>query len=445
MPLPDARPPSSPPPHSPLARLCRRLPGRLRQRWPAGRLFAVLSTAFALAFCGITALIAWEQHRALAATARLNDSTLQEIIRYQRLARNIEQLRQQGERFFAVGSAGERQHAAFVATLIASHPSMLEHRQAAELGRETEAFLSTAQQALDKNPQALAQWHDDWQQLSGKMSLLIDDVTVEGVNLTTADLRDATLAMQRAHWRLVAAAVLVAVFLFLFLWLLHRQLIRPLQAIDTALHTLDGSLTPPPVEDSSLLEIAAVNAAIAQLHASQLENQRSRLALEDLANKDDLTGLTNRRRFMVLAEQEMQRAARYRRPISVAMVDLDWFKRLNDTYGHATGDEVLRTFAQLLRDTLRSSDLSCRYGGEEFAFLFPETPLAEAERLAERIRLACAEHTFTSTDGRPLLVTLSLGLSSASDYRLEAALSRADQALYAAKTAGRNRVKVFGD
>jgi diguanylate cyclase (GGDEF)-like protein len=416
---------------------------QLRGGWSASRLFILLTLAFALAFFGTTTLLAWEQERALSASRRLNDVTLQEIIRYQRLARNIEQLRQQGEHFFAVSSSSERQQAAFVASLVSSHPSMIEHRQAAALAQETETFLATAQAELEKNPQALARWHHNWKTLSERLSLLIDDVTVEGVNLTTTDLQNVTAAMQRAHWGLLTATLLVGVFLALFLLLLHRLLIRPLQAIDTALHHLDTGETPSPGKASPLQEITAVNTAIARLHASLVENKLSRQALEDLANKDDLTGLTNRRRFMLLAEQEMQRAARYQRPVSVAMVDLDCFKRLNDTYGHATGDEVLRRFAQLLRNTLRASDLSCRYGGEEFAFLFPETPLAEAEKLAERIRLACANHTFSSSDGRPLLVTLSLGLSTAEDYKLEAALSRADQALYAAKDAGRNRVQVF--
>lgn len=426
-----------------LHRLRSHLPQPWRSRWPAGRLFALLASAFALAFFSTTALLAWEQHRALAATTRLNDSTLPEIIRYQRLARNVEQLRQQGERFFAVGTAAERQQAAFVATLVASHPSMLEHRQAAALARDTEAFLAAAQAALVKQPQALTHWHREWQPLSEKLSLLIDDVTIEGVNLTTTDLHDVSAAVQRAHWRLLTAVLLVGGFLLLFLYLLHRQLIRPLQAIDNALHHLDGGMAPPPGGSSVLIEIEAVNNAIGRLHASLAENASTRHTLEELANKDDLTGLTNRRRFMLQASQEMERAGRYQRPVSVAMVDLDFFKRLNDTYGHATGDEVLRAFAQLLRDTLRTSDLSCRYGGEEFAFLFPETPLAEAEKLAERLRLACAEHTFSSTDGRPLLVTLSLGLATAEDYQLEAALSRADQALYAAKAAGRNRVSVL--
>jgi diguanylate cyclase (GGDEF)-like protein len=122
------------------------------------------------------------------------------------------------------------------------------------------------------------------------------------------------------------------------------------------------------------------------------------------------------------------------------MADLDLFKKLNDTYGHAAGDAVLRTFADLVQDTLRQSDLVCRYGGEEFAFLFPEIGPAETEFLAERLRVRCAEMEVPLPDGRSVKATVSIGLADASECPIELALKHADDALYEAKRLGRNRV-----
>jgi len=173
-------------------------------------------------------------------------------------------------------------------------------------------------------------------------------------------------------------------------------------------------------------------------------NEAARQQLELLANRDGLTGLTNRRHFMLLAEQELARAQRYRRSLTVGMADLDHFKRLNDTYGHAAGDAVLKAFAVLVGDTLRQSDLSCRYGGEEFAFLFPEVGIDEARRLAERLRERFSELEIRLPDSRLVRVTFSMGLADATVLPLEGALKLADEALYEAKRSGRNRIAVAG-
>jgi len=124
------------------------------------------------------------------------------------------------------------------------------------------------------------------------------------------------------------------------------------------------------------------------------------------------------------------------------MADLDYFKKLNDTYGHAAGDTVLRAFAERVREALRQSDLVCRYGGEEFAFLFPEISTAETEKLADRLRADCADNDVLLADGRRVKVTVSIGLADASACPIEVALRHADEALYEAKNLGRNRVVI---
>jgi diguanylate cyclase (GGDEF)-like protein len=408
----------------------------------ASRVFGWLMAIFLLIFGSVVLLAGLDQERVLLGTQNLQDKTVPEILRYQRLGRNVEQLRQEGERFFSATTPQMRQQALFVATLVASHPSVLEHPAAAELAAQAEQLLANTIRQLATDPQALAKNYDEWQRLSARCSLLVDDVSILGVNLARKDLQEVHAAMKTSQTKLRLALLVVGLFVITFLMLLHRHLIKPLQKIDRALNDLSVSQPAPVFEPSALVEIQVVEAAIGELHASLQENETARQALETLANRDGLTGLTNRRHFMQIADAELQRAQRYERPVTVGMADLDFFKKLNDTYGHAAGDAVLRSFAALMQDTLRQSDLVCRYGGEEFAFLFPESSLAETEKLAERFRATVCDYDIRLSDGRLVRVTMSIGLADASDCPIEVALKRADEALYEAKRLGRNRVVV---
>ncbi len=167
--------------------------------------------------------------------------------------------------------------------------------------------------------------------------------------------------------------------------------------------------------------------------------------LAELAATDELTRIPNRRNFIARANQEIARARRYRQILSVMMIDVDHFKGINDEHGHGTGDEVLRSVADLLDDALRETDLLARYGGDEFALLLPETPPAGARILAERLRGALEEAGFHAS-GRGLDVTFSCGIAAfdPSDKSVEAVIDRADVALYRAKRAGRNCIEVHG-
>ncbi|MBL7650177.1 MAG: diguanylate cyclase, partial [Candidatus Hydrogenedentes bacterium] len=163
--------------------------------------------------------------------------------------------------------------------------------------------------------------------------------------------------------KLMAVLLLVGLFLAVLAVLVRHHLIHPLQRIDHALSGLSAEKPAPVFNTSRLLEIQAVEEAIREHHDLLVQNEEIRRGLESLANKDGLTGLMNRRHFMHSAEMELQRSQRYRRPVTVAMADLDFFKKLNDTYGHAAGDSVLKAFAERVREALRQSDLVCRYGG----------------------------------------------------------------------------------
>jgi len=176
-----------------------------------------------------------------------------------------------------------------------------------------------------------------------------------------------------------------------------------------------------------------------------LRRQAEELVL--LATTDALTGLWNRRRFMEKADEELLRAVRYGRPVAAVMVDIDHFKRVNDSFGHAAGDAVLRQFCDILRGNLRGTDCLGRLGGEEFAVLLPESDGAGAVVVAEILRRAAAAATMLLPDGQTLRITASFGVaaSKAGDETVADLLRRADEALYAAKERGRNQVVCHPD
>lgn len=194
--------------------------------------------------------------------------------------------------------------------------------------------------------------------------------------------------------------------------------------------------------------------ALAAVERRRLEQERIRVSTElqrtrQLALVDELTGLANRRALDVILPEEVARALRHRRPLSLLMADVDHFKKINDTYGHPAGDEVLRQMAHLLTAKLRSIDKAVRYGGEELLVVLPETELAEAGSVAERFRQAVEEHVFVvdpedDEPPIPLSLTASVGVAGLPENAdsLERLVELADRALYDAKHQGRNRVVV---
>jgi diguanylate cyclase (GGDEF)-like protein/PAS domain S-box-containing protein len=173
------------------------------------------------------------------------------------------------------------------------------------------------------------------------------------------------------------------------------------------------------------------------------EQKRIEDQLRALATTDALTGALTRRHFFDLAELEWARSTRHRHPLCVALIDVDHFKTVNDRFGHGTGDEALRLVAATVRVGLRRHDLLGRYGGDELALLFPETPLEGAKQVSDRIRRAVAEISLVRGE-LPVRLTISAGIvERRPDESLEAACQRADTALYDAKDAGRDCVVGF--
>ncbi len=179
--------------------------------------------------------------------------------------------------------------------------------------------------------------------------------------------------------------------------------------------------------------------AVADICAAAIQNARFFEGARQLAYLDGLTGTFNRRFFEMRIAEELERARRYASTLSVIMLDIDHFKRLNDEFGHLLGDEVLRQVSKLFHHHLRKSDVVCRYGGEEFALLLPQTSGADALDAAEKLRKAVEAFPFP---GVPRPVCISAGLASYPQFGTtrDEIVASADAALYQAKQSGRNRI-----
>ncbi|MCL4488817.1 MAG: sensor domain-containing diguanylate cyclase [Chloroflexi bacterium] len=189
--------------------------------------------------------------------------------------------------------------------------------------------------------------------------------------------------------------------------------------------------------DLRLLAAFAATAGVA------IRNAQVHAEVQRQAITDHLTGLYNRRGLADLGQREIERAKRFKHPLSAILMDLDHFKQVNDTYGHAVGDMVIYTTAQRCRKNIRHIDVIARYGGEEFVVLLPETDMPTLYRVAERLREAMAESP-VETERGPVYVTVSLGVTMATEDTLDlmTLINRADEALYVAKQMGGNQLVV---
>lgn len=207
-------------------------------------------------------------------------------------------------------------------------------------------------------------------------------------------------------------------------------------------------------KDGSRFWGSSIISPLVDAYREQLDPARYSLIIRDIDEKrtstediikasfnDHLTGISNRRAFFEVAGVEFERWKKRPRPLSLLTIDADHFKKVNDTYGHATGDEVLKHLSKILQDSVRTMDLVARLGGEEFGALLPSTDLEGAVKIAERIRATIAESEF-EVDGHVIRYTVSIGVSAVDEHvtGVDMLLKLADDALYVSKHQGRNRV-----
>lgn len=230
-------------------------------------------------------------------------------------------------------------------------------------------------------------------------------------------------------FKLLHAAVIIVFFLACDIWLRDMQALYPL--IDSVI--------------AALRHINTVGACLllaGMSYAQALLVKESDDALRRIASTDLLTGLLNRRSFSEIAERETARSRRGSHPLTLALGDIDFFKQINDSYGHAAGDHILQGVSNLLQGAVRDYDYVARWGGEEFVILLPDTDLMLAARIVERLRelLATSHHSF---EGQVIPVTMTFGVAQfAAEENWHAIVARADEALYRGKKDGRNRVEI---
>lgn len=201
-------------------------------------------------------------------------------------------------------------------------------------------------------------------------------------------------------------------------------------------------------ERAAAQEILDLESRVETLERENLELIMKNRVLAEVSARDALTGLYNRWYVMEKIESEMNRSLRHGSPVALLMLDIDHFKRINDSFGHAAGDNVLRSFGQVLRESCRVYDVPGRYGGEEFCIILPETRIGNTTAVAERIRQRLATSRF-DVGAEEVSITASIGIAgmdSAGEEGLvtsAALIDRADRALYSAKHRGRNRIEVW--
>jgi len=223
-------------------------------------------------------------------------------------------------------------------------------------------------------------------------------------------------------------------------WLLMQNTVTPIQELHRAVQQFGRGNLGERADVFSRDEVGKLASAFNDM-ASQVQSMTETLTDESI--HDPLTGVINRREFERQFQKMLQHSIRHNRPLTVAMLDLDHFKNINDTHGHQLGDEFLKNFCSVVEGNLRPGDVFARYGGEEFIAVLPDSDAMGARRVAERLRLL-AGGSGVKRNGKMVSTTVSIGLATfpADGSTVEQLLAAADRALYGAKAAGRDRVEV---
>ncbi len=293
-------------------------------------------------------------------------------------------------------------------------PSPIGNIEAAQDMEVFDAHLDRAVAALDK--------------LSTSFYHELDHDRAEAHNIRT-----------RALQTTLAAFVLTGAISLFAIMVLARSITRPLETMRQGATKLAQGDLSHRVNISSHDEMGELAAAFNTM-AMRLEADQ--VALSELAYRDSLTGLYNHRSFYTFLDDEFARSQRFNQTVSLLVLDIDFFKRINDIHGHLAGDAVLKELGELLLRDLRNIDRVCRYGGEEITVILPGTDIEAATETAERLRTEIEAHAFDINTGAPLHITVSIGVASWPTHakNAESLVAAADKALYQAKNSGRNRV-----
>lgn len=280
--------------------------------------------------------------------------------------------------------------------------------------------------------------------LDQKNDLLIKPIVInnEIVAFVTSDYKstiDKKILLINQTFMYIFFIIIFTVFIAsIFIIIFYLELLQPLKFLIDGIKKITAGDKSFIIDNNSNDEIGVVIDAFNKM--IQKHNE-----LEEMAMHDGLTGLYNHKFFYSAFENEISRGARYSKPTSLLLIDIDKFKNVNDTYGHIAGDMILIELSQRLMKRVRTTDYVCRYGGEEFGIILVETDITVAKTIAEELCLLVEKEPFLIQDGRYISLTVSIGISAYSEEAKEVLtiFSNADNALYVAKNGGRNQVCVF--
>ncbi|WP_299810213.1 diguanylate cyclase [uncultured Shewanella sp.] len=304
---------------------------------------------------------------------------------------------------------------------------------------------------IDKSIQLVSS--DYGKNIMDRIRIEMSDFQVEEESLLKARRKTYSNRQEAIHYIFMLESVLFFSSLIIILWYVNKSMLRPLSKLTKSAREYQFNKDFNPVQISTEDEIGELASAF-NLMAERViqsrdalvdDNQKTQTKLDDAlhdATTDTLTGLKNRRYMLEQAKLHISACQRYKHDLSIIMFDIDHFKRINDNYGHASGDEVLRILGRYVRDNIRSSDLGVRYGGEEFVILLPYTSLESAVLMAEDLRKTVEAMVFSVLEQHSMTISLGVAKLNRDDIALDALIMRADKALYESKHNGRNRVTV---
>jgi diguanylate cyclase (GGDEF)-like protein len=436
------------------------LPGLDDYKWRLGRITLIAALLLTVVFAAGAGVLVHhvQQIRRLAEDTR--SSLMPQILERQRAVVNIERLKQYGMTVFDSGDPQARADSVVIFSHLVKHPAFQGDPTLVDLlSRAEQAVINLAKArqdgdrlraagqeraAVDVERIARQDWRDSYSNLDTQSDLLVVGASNLGSDRSAVFDRVARYVQKMV---VVAYAVMLLALLAAGL-LVYQLLLKPI-LLTTA--TLDRSENVHPIKlpvsvvgeiDLFYRSVERMTTALAEIEEAHRQARAAQAELRRLASIDELTGVANRRWFTAMAGRELERCRRFHHPLALLMIDVDHFKRVNDTHGHAVGDEVLKAFTRVLESNLRSVDLLGRLGGEEFAVILPEAELAAAMQTGERLRGSVEALRFPIESGKVLHITASVGIAilNGGGESLDSLLARADAALYAAKGQGRNRV-----
>ena len=436
--------------------------GQKTYRWRLGRVTLVASVILTMVF----ALGAWAllheagMIRGLASDTR--STLLPTMLERQRAVVNLERLKQYGTTVLESGESRVRNDTVVVFSYLVNHPALqqdpdtasLAHRAAqvvADLARARDAgdSLRAAGQRAGAD-EAERHARQEWRDTFAALDTMSESLFVSAGDLGTQRAQAFDQAARHVEMMVGASYVMLALALAGGGLLVHQLLLKPILLTTAALDREETShsvrLPASVIGEIDLFyrSVERIATALSEIEDAHRQARAAQAELRRLASIDELTGVANRRWFTAMASRELERCRRFNHQLALLMIDVDHFKRVNDTHGHAVGDEVLKAFTRVLEGNLRSVDLLGRLGGEEFAVVLPESDHNAASHTAERLRAAVEALEFPFEDGTVLKITTSVGISILATVgeTLDSLLARADSALYTAKREGRNRVVV---